>query len=112
MKYLVEDCDNPATPVQDYAEAKEIIRRVLGSHPSVRQAGMFGSFVRGEQKDSSDVDLLIETDGKDASDVMDIDFDLAEKLGRDVDMLMMLRGAQRSFIENLKREGRLIYRRD
>ena len=112
MKYLVEDCDNPATPVQDYAEAKEIIRRVLGSHPSVRQAGMFGSFVRGEQKDSSDVDLLIETDGKDASDVMDIGFDLAEKLGRDVDMLMMLRGAQRSFIENLKREGRLIYRRD
>ena len=49
MKYLVEDCDNPADPVQDYAEAKEIIRRVLGSHPSVRQAGMFGSFVRGEQ---------------------------------------------------------------
>ena len=70
---------------------------------------MFGSFVRGEQKDSSDVDLLIETDGKDASDVMDIGFDLAEKLGRVVDMLMMLRGAQRSFIENLKREGRLIY---
>ena len=63
---------------------------------------MFGSFVRGEQRDSSE----------DASDVMDIGFDLAEKLGRDVDMLMMLRGAQRSFIENLKREGRLIYRRD
>ena len=38
---------------------------------------MFGSFVRGEQRDSSDVDLLIETDGKDASDVMDIGFDLA-----------------------------------
>lgn len=73
---------------------------------------MFGSFVRGEQRDSSDVDLLIETDGKDASDVMDIGFDLAEELGRDVDMLTALRGAQSSFIENLKREGRLIYRRD
>lgn len=73
---------------------------------------MFGSFVRGEQRDSSDVDLLIETDGKDASDVMDIGFDLAEELGRDVDMLTTLRGAQSSFIENLKREGRLIYRRD
>lgn len=73
---------------------------------------MFGSFVRSEQRDSSDVDLLIETDGKDASDVMDIGFDLAEELGRDVDMLTTLRGAQSSFIENLKREGRLIYRRD
>lgn len=73
---------------------------------------MFGSFVRSEQRDSSDVDLLIETDGKDASDVMDIGFDLAEEIGRDVDMLTTLRGAQSSFIENLKREGRLIYRRD
>lgn len=73
---------------------------------------MFGSFVRGEQKESSDVDLLIETGGKDASEVMDIGFDLAEGLGRDVDMLTTLRGAQSSFVENLKREGRLIYRRD
>ena len=68
MKYLVENCDNPADPVQCYAEAKKVIRRVLGSHPSVRRAAIFGSFVRGEQRDSSDVDLLIETDGKDASD--------------------------------------------
>ena len=73
---------------------------------------MFGSFVRGEQRDSSDVDLLIETDGKDASEVTDIGFDLAEGLGRDADVLTTLEGAQSSFIENLKREGRLIYRRD
>lgn len=112
MKYLVEDCNNPATSVHDYTEAKKVIRKVLSSYPSVRRAAIFGSFVRGEQKDSSDVDLLIETDGKDASEVMDIGFDLAEKLGRDVDMLTTLRGAQSSFIENLKRESRLIYRRD
>lgn len=73
---------------------------------------MFGSFVRGEQKDSSDVDLLLLVDSKDAFEVMDIGFDLAEGLGRDVDMLTTLRGAQSSFVENLKREGRLIYRRD
>lgn len=43
---------------------------------------------------------------------MDIGFALAEGLGRDADMLTTLRGAQSSFVENLKREGRLIYRRD
>ena len=112
MKYLVEDCDNPADPVQDYAEAKQIVRQVLGSHPSVRRVGMFGSFVRGEQEDSSDVDLLLQIDDKTASEVMGIGFELAENLGRDVDMLTTLRGAQSSFVENLKREGRLIYRRD
>lgn len=64
MKYLVEDSDNPAPPVQDYAEAKKIVCQVLGSHPSVRQAAMFGSFVRGEQKDSSDVDPLLQVDAR------------------------------------------------
>ena len=112
MKYLVEDCDNPADPVQDYAHAKRIVCRILGSHPTVRRAAMFGSFVRSEQKDSSDVDLLLQIDGNASSDVMDIGFALAEGLGRDVDMLTTLNGAQSSFVENLKREGRLIYRRD
>lgn len=112
MKYLVEDSDNPAPPVQDYAEAKEIVRQVLGSHPSVRQVAMFGSFVRGEQKDSSDVDLLLRIHGKDGSEVVGIGLDLAERLGRDVDMLTTLRGAQSCFIKNLKREGRLIFRRE
>lgn len=73
---------------------------------------MFGSFVRSEQKDSSDVDLLLQIDGNASSDVMDIGFALADGLGRDVDMLTTLNGAQSSFVENLKREGRLIYRRD
>lgn len=43
---------------------------------------------------------------------MDIGFDLAEKLGRDVDMLTTLRGAQSSFVENLKSDGRIIYVRE
>lgn len=111
MKYLVEDCDNPATPVHDYTEAKKVIRKVLSSYPSVRRAAIFGSFVRGEQKDSSDVDLLLQIDGNASSDVMDIGFTLAEELGRDVDMLTTLNGAQSSFIESLQREGVRIFER-
>lgn len=109
MIYLVEDCDNPAVPVHDYTEAKKVIRKVLSSYPSVRRAALFGSFVRGEQKDSSDVDLLLQIDRNEDEEVMDIGFELVERLGRDVDMLTTLNGAQSSFIENLKREGRLVY---
>lgn len=112
MKYLVEDCNNPADPVQDYTGAKKVIRKVLSSYPSVRRAALFGSFVRGEQKDSSDVDLLLQIDGNEDEEVMDIGFDLVERLGRDVDMLTTLHGAQSSFIESVQREGRIIYRRD
>ena len=111
MKYFVEDCDNPAVPVKDYNQAKKVVRRILGSHPSVRRAAMFGSFVRGEQRDSSDVDLLLQIDGKDGSEIMDIGFDLADGLGRDADVLTTLEGAQSSFIESLQREGVRIYER-
>ena len=111
MKYLVEDCDNPATPVHDYTEAKKVIRKVLSSYPSVRRAAIFGSFVRGEQKDSSDVDLLLQIDGNEDGEVMDIGFELVEGLGRDVDMLTSLNGAQSSFIESLQREGVRIFER-
>lgn len=111
MKYLVEDCDNPATPVHDYTEAKKVIRKVLSSYPSVRRAALFGSFVRGEQKDSSDVDLLLQIDGKEDEEVMDIGFELVEALGRDVDMLTTLNGAQSSFIASLQREGVRIFER-
>lgn len=111
MKYLVEDCDNPATPVHDYTEAKKVIRKVLSSYPSVRRAAIFGSFVRGEQKDSSDVDLLLQIDGNEDGEVMDIGFELVEGLGRDVDMLTTLNGAQSSFIESLQREGMRIFER-
>lgn len=111
MKYLVEDCDNPEAPVQDYDQAKKVIRRVLGCYPSVRCAAMFGSFVRGEQTDSSDVDLLLQIDDKTATEVMDIGFSLAERLGRDADVLTTLEGGQYSFIESLQREGVKIYER-
>lgn len=111
MKYLVEDCDNPATPVHDYTEAKKVIRKVLSSYPSVRRAAIFGSFVRGEQKDSSDVDLLLQIDENEDGEVMDIGFELVEGLGRDVDMLTTLNGAQSSFIESLQREGVRIFER-
>lgn len=105
MKYLVEDCDDPADPVQDYAEAGQIVCQVLGSHPSVRQAGMFGSFVRGEQKDSSDVDLLLQVDSKDAFEIIGIGLTLAERLGRDVDMLTTLRGAPEQFHREPEKRG-------
>lgn len=112
MKYLVEDCDNPSAPVDTLADAVSRARAVFYDHPCVVKAAIFGSFSRSEQKASSDVDLLLQVDEKNAFEVIDIGLDLAERLGRDVDMLTTLRGAQSSFIDNLKREGRLIYIRE
>jgi len=55
----------------------------------VQRWGLFGSFVRGEQNDESDVDLLIEfRPGKKTFDsFMELSFLLEEILGRKVDLI-------------------------
>lgn len=53
-----------AVPVADKAEVVRRIREVWPrlSALGVRRIGLFGSFVRGEQKPESDVDLLVSFD--------------------------------------------------
>jgi predicted nucleotidyltransferase len=44
-------------------EIKKIVIEVLGKH-RVKRAALFGSIVRGEVTEESDIDLLIEFEGK------------------------------------------------
>jgi len=54
----------------------------------VREIGVFGSFVRGEQKTTSDIDVLVDfEEGADLFDLVGLGFYLEEKLGRKVDVV-------------------------
>lgn len=54
----------------------------------VVRAGIFGSYVRGEQRKGSDVDLLIKQRGKKGLlDLINLQFQLEEKLRKRVDLL-------------------------
>lgn len=54
----------------------------------VVRAGVFGSFVRGAQRPSSDVDFLVEFEpGRSLLDLSGLRLDLIEALGRDVDVV-------------------------
>jgi hypothetical protein len=61
----------------------------------VKRIGLFGSYVRGEQKKKSDIDLVVEFDlpafGKDFEGLfdifMDLSFYLEDLLGKKVDIL-------------------------
>lgn len=59
------------------------------SELGVQRFGLFGSFVRGEQNDESDVDLLVEfrPGEKTFDSFMELSFLLEEILGRKVDLL-------------------------
>lgn len=54
----------------------------------VLKAALFGSVVRGEAKEKSDVDILVDfSERKSLIDLIRLQFALEEKLGRKVDVL-------------------------
>jgi predicted nucleotidyltransferase len=69
-------------------EIKEKILPILRKY-QVSRAGVFGSVVRGEETEDSDVDILVEIERDDISllDFVGIEFELSEALGRKVDLI-------------------------
>lgn len=68
-------------------EIKKIIIQVLLKH-KVKKAALFGSVVRGEVVEKSDIDLLVEFEGKKSLlDLVGLKLELEELLGRNVDVL-------------------------
>ncbi len=76
-------------------ETKEEILSVLSGLKSelrarfnVTSVGVFGSFVRGEQRDGSDIDVLVDfSDEADLFDLVGLGIFLEERLGRRVDVV-------------------------
>lgn len=59
----------------------------LTARYKVRSIGVFGSFARREERDESDVDLLVDfSEGADLFDLIELSQYLEEKIGRRVDL--------------------------
>lgn len=73
--------------VMDVEEVKNKIIPVLRKH-GIKKAALFGSLIRGESKESSDIDILVDIE-KDISllDFVGIKLDLEGVLGRKVDLV-------------------------
>jgi len=68
-------------------EIREKIIPLLRSY-GVKKAALFGSFVRGEEREDSDIDILVEFEGeKSLLDLAGLKIELEELLGRKIDVL-------------------------
>ncbi len=68
-------------------EIRDAVIPVLRKY-GVKRASLFGSVVRGEMSEDSDIDLLVEFEGrKSLLDLAGLKIELEEKLKRDVDVL-------------------------
>ena len=63
-------------------ENKNILKKY-----GVNKIGLFGSFVRNEQKDDSDIDFLVEFEKPNFDNFMDLAFYLENLFGRKVEIL-------------------------
>ncbi len=94
-----------------------IAREVLLSYP-VRRAALFGSAARGDMKDDSDIDMIVEFlpgRGGVNFEFFGLLVDLEEALGRHVDLLTfnaLETEAKPRFRENVMRDVRVIYERE
>ena len=113
MKWFLEDCEEPSEPAYTFDDVVSRSREVFSGYPFVIKALLFGSFARGEQTATSDVDLIFWVEGPhDHGRLTDLECSLAAALGRDVDVLTHLGRTSQRFIDNILREGKLIYIKD
>ena len=88
---------------------KNLIKPVCDEYP-INKVYLFGSYSRGDAKESSDVDLRIEGDIHNLFTLGGIYEDMKEALGKELDLLSVLPDSEK-FRENLKRDEVLIYER-
>lgn len=84
---------------------RQAILEIAGRH-GVRGVRLFGSFLRGQQKPDSDLDLLVEFEsGRDLFDLIELKQELESRLHRRVDVLTE-KGLSPYIREEVLREAR------
>lgn len=75
----------------------------------VRHASLFGSYVRGEQKEESDIDLVVDLPhGRSLFDVSVLGLALEDALGRRVDIITSLERLHPLMRERVLREQEVL----
>jgi uncharacterized protein len=77
-------------PMKTRTEIEQTLRDalpLLTSRFHVKRLGLFGSYVRGEQTDASDVDILVEFSAPIGWEIVDVKEHLGRALGIRVDLV-------------------------
>ena len=94
-------------------EIKDILKEIFKNF-AVKQAILFGSYAKNTPTSKSDIDIVIDSEGK----LLNINFyglleDLVQKLQKDIDLFEISEIKENSPIyNNIKKEGIIIYERE
>ena len=79
-------------------------KQLLNSEYGVEQIGLFGSHARGEEKDSSDIDILISTHTPTFKAIFTIQKLLEKKFNKRVDVTRKGIHLRQSFLDTIEKE--------
>ncbi len=91
-------------------QIRDIVSPIAASY-GVKSLSLFGSYARGDAKDSSDIDLLVDRTGmRKGWAIGGLYADLADALGKELDMVTMT-GADHDFLKRIQQDAVSIYQR-
>lgn len=73
----------------DILEYIKLSKARFSDEYGVKRIGLFGSFARDEASSASDIDILIDMPEPTFDKYMDLKFDLEDKLGQSVDLVLI-----------------------
>jgi predicted nucleotidyltransferase len=77
-----------ATNTENFLTTLRALKPEVAARYKVKEIGVFGSFVRGEQDETSDIDVLVEfEEGADLFDLVGLALLLEKELQRKVDVV-------------------------
>jgi len=76
--------------INEIKKRLEAYKPIIKEKFKIKEIGIFGSFVRGEESKKSDIDILVdfEKDGKTFDNYIELKYFLQKLLGLEVDLIM------------------------
>ena len=91
-------------------QIRDLVSPIAASY-GVRSISLFGSYARGEAKENSDIDLLVDRTGMAKGWMIGgLYADLADALGKELD-LVTTTGADYAFLSRIQRDAVTLYQR-
>lgn len=89
------------------------IRQILGQHPQIEKAVIYGSRAKGNYKNGSDIDLTLMGDALDYKVLSEVAWALDESsIPHTVDLSLFEKIEKPELREHIERVGAVFYRRD
>ena len=80
-------------------------KKTMSSQYGIKRLGVFGSVARGEQTESSDLDICVEIETPNFYILFDIQEDLEKLTGYKIDLLRLRQNLNELLMNNIRRDG-------